>query len=77
MQKAIEYLDRAIAAHPTYSRAYYNRACYKCVASVPIQEWLTDLVKALELDPELRKYVLNDVDFNAVLDDPEFKSILQ
>lgn len=63
--KAIGVVDDLIRREPTMAKAYYNRACYRALraglAVVPA-EAVADLLKAVELDENLKEYARGDSD---------------
>ncbi len=70
---------RAIAAevrelYPDNPGVLYNSACFKALEGereAPLQ----DLARAVELDPDYRKYAAEDDDFVSLRDDPRFLAI--
>lgn len=76
---AISYLDKALKVDEKSWRAYYNRACYKCLSGHSTDEVLKDLAAAFDLDSDgyLRRAAGFDHDFDSVRKEEGFKKLLE
>jgi tetratricopeptide (TPR) repeat protein len=75
LDEAIEAASKAIQGDPAYERAYYNRACYKALNSLPTSAVLDDLRTAIQLFDSNRVFASSDTDFDAIKDDPRFVAL--
>jgi tetratricopeptide (TPR) repeat protein len=77
LRKAIAVLNDCIQKHPTYERAYYNRACYLCAAGEPDDKVLADLGKAVQLFAGYRELARWDDDFSRISITPAFLAVVR
>ncbi|MCM8594667.1 lipopolysaccharide assembly protein LapB [Accumulibacter sp.] len=68
--EAIKLADAMISLDPSFSKAYYNRACYKAVAGRPAEEVVADLQEAIRRDEHWREYALSDKDLRSIHKNP-------
>lgn len=73
LDDSIRRLDEIIKKHPRSERAYYNRACLRCLKKADKKLWLGDLKKAIEFYPQYRDFAKYDDDFKDWLEDQDFK----
>lgn len=82
MLKAVRTLDRLIVIDPTYERAYYNRACYKCLVreqeteAFDAEDICRDLQSAIDGFGHYRKMAQNDEDFRSFREEECFRKIV-
>jgi tetratricopeptide (TPR) repeat protein len=77
LDKAIEILNAIIYRNPGSEKAFYNRACYKCLANHDKEDVLADLRRAIECLPENRTCALDDPDFGRLRQDVDFLQVLK
>ena len=77
LKEAIEILTEIIKDDSKAEQALYNRACYKNLSGYPREEILDDLKKAIAQLPFYRQKALIDPDFKSLLEDEEFKKVVQ
>lgn len=77
LDEPLQRLDDVIRRHPRSERAYYNRACLRCIKKTEKKLWLADLKKAIRLYPKYREFARYDDDFKDWLEDPDFKKIVK
>lgn len=70
-------LDTVIKRNPNNARAYYNRACYRCLQKEPIADILSDLAKAIEIRASYKKFALDDPDFDTIKNDADFQNAIK
>ncbi|HEY0137574.1 MAG TPA: tetratricopeptide repeat protein, partial [Nannocystis sp.] len=68
---AAHTLGRAIDLAPEHANAHYARACAHALAGAAAPA-ITDIARAVAIDPDLRAAIRDDADFAAITDDPEF-----
>ena len=68
---AADLMDEAMAEHPGNAAVLYNAACFESLAGRR-EAALEHLAAALELDPKMRSWAAEDVDFDPIRDDPAF-----
>jgi tetratricopeptide (TPR) repeat protein len=68
---AADMMAEAIAEHPDSAHVLYNTACFESLAGRR-EAALDHLAAALELDPKMRAWAAEDVDFDPIRDDPAF-----
>lgn len=73
LDKAIEKASEAIRRSPQCGPAYYNRACYKCLRELDIQEILLDLKRSIEIDKKYKTMATVDPDFGRIRDHELFR----
>jgi tetratricopeptide (TPR) repeat protein len=71
---AIDSLERALASQPREALVHYNLACYWSLAGDRRQA-LEYLARALHIDPEYRRLVDGEPDFDLIRSDPEFQAL--
>jgi tetratricopeptide (TPR) repeat protein len=71
IEQAILLLTEFINRKRDASRAIYNRACYKALLNQN-REAISDLKRAIQLDPFYHQYAQKDPDFESIRSDPEF-----
>ena len=74
-QQAGEKLEVALGLEPDSAHAYFNRACLHCLLGRSEQA-LTDLRKAIELDPSNREDAKTDPDFKSLHSDTDFRNLV-
>jgi tetratricopeptide (TPR) repeat protein len=74
VDEAIQQLTEFIDRQPTASRAIYNRGCYEALLNRK-RAAISDLTRAIQLDPYYRQYAQKDQDLDNLRDDPEFPSL--
>jgi tetratricopeptide (TPR) repeat protein len=78
LSEPLEILDEVIENNPNSAKAFYNRACIRCVDvdGPNHDQWIDDLGVAIELRPDYREYAKRDNDFEKYKDNPEFKELV-
>jgi len=71
---AIEDLEEALDAEPGEALIYYNLACYLSLAGDK-RRALDYLAQALEIDPDYRRLVDDEPDFDPLRSDPDFQAL--
>jgi len=74
INKAIEFSEKKVPA-----LLYFNRACYKCLALMPIESVISDLNEAVKLDEVTTKKAVKsdlDIDFAGIREKQEFIDFL-
>jgi tetratricopeptide (TPR) repeat protein len=73
---AIDALESAVAVDPEDALIRYNLACYWSLAGGKRQT-LSYLEQALALDPNYRRLVDHEPDFDPLRSDPDFQAVLE
>jgi tetratricopeptide (TPR) repeat protein len=77
---AISMLDEAIKLRPDIALAYYNRSILriknKDLFGNEIKEAVFDLLRAIMRNPALRRYAIEDPDFEPLRDNPCYKCLI-
>ena len=68
---AADLMEDAIDEHPGNPAVLYNAACFESLAGRR-EAALDHVAAALELDPKMRAWAAEDVDFDPIRDDPAF-----
>jgi tetratricopeptide (TPR) repeat protein len=68
---AADHMAVAIDEYPGNPAVLYNAACFEALAGRR-EAALAHLREAVELDPKMLKWAAEDVDFDAIRDDPAF-----
>lgn len=71
--EAIQIQDGIIRQDPAFSKAYYNRACYRAVAAASERDRelaIADLAQAIQRDEPWRVYARTDPDLISLRDTP-------
>ena len=71
---AIEALEEAAKAEPYNALVQYNLACYFSLQNDKSRA-MTHLAHALAIEPDLRKLIDEESDFDNVRSDPDFKAL--
>jgi len=71
---AIRSLERVLAVDPAEARVHYNLACYWSLAGNKGRA-LEFLSRALQLDPDYRRKIDGEPDFNPIRSDPQFQAL--
>jgi len=74
-EEAREQFNGVVSDHPRADYAYYGLAVLECITNHP-QECLTNLARAINLNPRNRLQARTDNDFQSMLDDPRFTELL-
>ena len=74
-ERAIELATEAVDALPTDGEALYNRACFASLAGRRDLA-LSDLRRAVELDPNLLELARRDSDFEPLAEDQDFARLV-
>jgi len=74
--EAINLLSICIDKHPLYERAYYNRACYRCLNGEELVLIYRDLEEAVRLFEGYKDLAKDDLDFKAISTKEEFIKIV-
>lgn len=74
LAEAVDALERAAQSEPDNALIHYNLACYWSLAANPSRA-LAELAVALDLDPELRRLIAEESDFNALRGSPAFERL--
>jgi hypothetical protein len=77
LHKAISVLTDCITKHPVYERAYYNRACYRCIVGDPEDIVLADLDRAIKLFGGYRDLARRDEDFRRIAGSEAFANLVK
>lgn len=75
IDEALETMLRAYQAHPEEPVVLFNIACYFTLSGDKSQA-LSWLGRALRMEPELRKLIPSESDFDSLRDDPDFQFII-
>ncbi len=75
LAQAIDALERAGQGHPEEPLLHYNLACYWSLAGNPAKS-LDALTTALDLDPDLRRLIDGEGDFDSLREHPEFARLI-
>jgi tetratricopeptide (TPR) repeat protein len=75
LAKAIESLEAAVKIDASEAIIHYNLACYWSLARNRVLA-LRYLASALDIDANFRELVMDEPDFNALRQDPEFKMLV-
>ncbi len=71
---AVDAMTSALAADPDEALLHYNLACYLSVAGEKNRA-LGHLSRALSLDPQYRRLIDDERDFDPIRSDPEFQTL--
>lgn len=71
---AIDSLQQVLASEPAEPLVHYNLACYWSLAGDK-QQALEFLARALDINPEFRRLVDDEPDFDPVRSEPEFQAL--
>lgn len=74
LEQAIDALERALAAEPEEALLHYNLACYLSLAGKK-RPALDHLGRAFSLDPNYRRLIDEEPDFDPLRADPEFQAL--
>ncbi len=74
-EEAREQFNGVVSDHPHADYAYYGLAVLECITNHP-QECLSNLARAIDLNPRNRLQARTDNDFQSMLDDPRFTELL-
>lgn len=74
LHMAIDSLERALAEEPDEALVHYNLACYWSLAGNKDRA-LEFLTQALQIDPDYRRLIDAEPDFDPIRSDPEFQAI--
>lgn len=80
LDEAIDAINKGIEAlhgqvnHETLPILYWNRACYKALKNMDINDVISDIDKSLELNSEFSKDICKDPDLIPCRDNPVFKN---
>jgi quercetin dioxygenase-like cupin family protein len=66
-------IEAAVTEHPREWQGHYNAACFEAQTGHE-EAAIAYLKRAVELDPKAAEYAAKDSDFDAIRDDPEFRS---
>ncbi|MBX6315836.1 MAG: tetratricopeptide repeat protein [Isosphaeraceae bacterium] len=75
LAQAIDALERAARLHAEEPLLHYNLACYWSLAGSPAKA-LDELATALDLDPDLRRLIANETDFDPIRGNPAFERLV-
>lgn len=75
LAQAIDSLDRARRHDPENALLHYNLACYWSLVDDPGRA-LENLRSALKLEPELRRLIADESDFERLRGNPEFDRLI-
>jgi tetratricopeptide (TPR) repeat protein len=75
LAQAIDSLSRALRANPREPLLHYNLACYWSLANSPGKA-LDSLSIALDLDPDIRRMIAEEPDFDPIRGYPEFDRLV-
>ena len=64
-------MAEALPAYPQNASVLFNLACYEAMSG-RLDEALSHLEKALELDPSIAPHARDDADLDRIRDDPRF-----
>ena len=65
LAQAIDSLERACRHNPREPLLHYNLACYWSIAG-QVNKAIAELAVALELQPDLRRRIADEADFNSL-----------
>ncbi len=71
---AIQSLERVLAAEPAEALVHYNLACYWSLAGNKHRA-VEFLSEALEIDPDYRRLIDDEPDFDPIRSDPQFQAL--
>ena len=72
VERGLELMDKAIAAHPDAWQGYYNAACIEARFGDP-DTAIEHLKRSVELDPDAtKKAAAGDTDFDSIRDRPDY-----
>lgn len=77
LKEAINITSSILDRNPQSSRAFYNRACYKCLLKHELDEVIKDLRKAIELDSIFKISAGHDADFTDIRNKAAFKKLIK
>ena len=72
--EAISTLNKAVELAPDYAVNIYNRGCIYCLKGDKVNA-LSDLKKAISLNPKFKSYAPKDEDFKSLWDNEDFKKL--
>ena len=75
LAQAIDALGRAARHKPREPLLHYNLACYWALAGTPSKA-VDSLTRALDLDPDLRRSVPREADFDSLRGRPDFERLV-
>jgi hypothetical protein len=61
---------------PNEEVLYYNRACYRALRHLPIQDVIADMRSAINLDPQNKERFKHEPDLTGYLEHPQIKELL-
>ncbi len=75
----LRILDQVIERAPNSEKAFYNRACIRCLAdsTYPKSIWLGDLRRAIQLRNQYRVCAPRDDDFKKYWNDADFLEVIK
>ncbi len=74
--EAIKNHDKAIELMPSFSYAWYKKGCTYFLMGDK-EKCITNLQKALELEPRIKSWMVKDEDLKPLWDDEGFKRIVK
>lgn len=74
LAEAVDALERAAKHDPNNALIHYNLACYWSLAENPARA-VAELTTALSLDPELRRLIADESDFDPLRGGPAFERL--
>jgi tetratricopeptide (TPR) repeat protein len=75
-RKSLEYFDDAILLYPKFGTAFYNKACALSRLNL-IDDSLTNLARAIEIDDAFREMALTDNDFEHLRNHKKFQKTVR
>lgn len=76
LTESLNILDEVINDNQSSAKAFYNRACIRCLADRRKEDWLQDLKDAVKLWPPYRGFAQRDIDFDKFKSDPDFLAVV-
>ena len=74
---ALTVVERVVKLVPKNARAWYNRACYRCLVDPADEEAIVaDLRCAVQLNPEYRGIAAKDADFESIRSTSGFREVV-
>ncbi|MGH8057755.1 MAG: tetratricopeptide repeat protein, partial [Candidatus Entotheonellia bacterium] len=77
LHKALEYTARAIEKNASFAPAYLRRASINAALNQSEAEIEKDLQEAIRLDPDMKRFLLQEEEFQRLKDLPWFKELVQ
>ncbi len=74
LDQAVELIHEGLEVHPNGANLLYNLACYETLGG-HYDEAVSHLTAALELDPQIAKWVADDTDLDGIRDRPDFPQV--